>query len=506
MRSAGQISIQNLKGMTSLAFDVPKGGVYLLCGSNGVGKSSVLACMYRLGYSNAFPDFFRTSRVSDRLDSFEKTQIEYCTAGKAVTYVYAGQRWVPRPRKHVDVLSSFGFADVLYIGANASRIEPRPEDFKPNRVREATKFVSHHAANILDASKFEHLKVINVTTGTTSAFLLPITSTLERPVGKREYFSEKNFSLGELCVLKLLRSLEGCAPNSLLLIDEVELALHPTAQVRLLSVLEKIAAEKKLTVVVATHSVSLINAVDRKQLLQLLRDGDNVRCIAAPYHAAAIGAVTPAEDRRVDCVLAVEDDRAATIVKCIVDILLRDISVYERPSVQVIPIGPFDAVIKFVRNSAAIVPSSTRVFGLIDKDVETENKTAWEKNQNYEQLTLLKETQSRIRYLLWTPEVGIARRFSHDKNLHLSGLRSIFGNDNRVDFNRELLAQSCSASGGAQRKLSKKWLDEFVTSIASIKAESSTIVEQKLLSYFAQAECSADVNALKQLLMPLLRS
>lgn len=503
MQSAGRISIRNLKGMAKLDFDVPKGGVYLLCGSNGVGKSSVLACMYRLGFSNAFPDFFRTSRVSERLDSFVKTEIDYIADGKSVKYIYGGQRWVPQPRKNALVLQKFGFPTVFYMGANASRIEPRQEDFKPNRVRDASKFIRDNAAHILDAQKFINLKVINVTRGTTNAFLLPIGPATATPANQT-YFSEKNFSLGELCVLKLLRSLEGCSKDSLLLIDEVELALHPTAQVRLLSVLEAISKEKHLTVIVATHSVSLINAVDRKQLLQLLRDGDAIHCVAGPYHAAAIGAVTPAEDRRVDCVLAVEDDRAATIVMAIVDAVTQPLPAYQRPAVQVIPIGPFDSVIKFVRNSAAIVPTSTRVFGLIDKDVEAENKSAWVKNENYEQLQLLKATKERIRYLPWTPEVGIALRFSNDKTVHLAKLRQLFGNDMRVDFDDSALVEVCSATGSKQRKLAKKWLEQFISLTASVRAEPHVVVGQKILGYFANAEWQANDHNLKNLLMPLI--
>jgi ABC-type branched-subunit amino acid transport system ATPase component len=506
MQLAGQISIKHLKGMSDLEFDVPKGGVYLLCGSNGVGKSSVLACMYRLGFSNAFPDFFRTSQVSERLDSFDKTEIYYSAAGKSVKYVYGGQRWVPQPRKNAEVLDAFGFSSVLYIGANASRIEPRAEDFKPNRVRAASAFIATNAAHILDAQKFENLKVINVTRGTTNAFLLPVASIPPKTAAQQSYFSEKNFSLGELCVLKLLRSLEGCSQNSLLLIDEVELALHPMAQVRLLSVLEGIASKKKLTVVVATHSVSLINSVNRKQLLQLLREGDAIRCVAGPYHAAAIGAVTPAADRLVDCVLAVEDDRAATIVRTLVEQLTRSLPTYQRPAVQILPIGAFDSVIKFVRNSAAIVPSSTRVFGLIDKDVETENKAAWTKNENYEQLSLLQATKDRIRYLPWTPEVGIALQFSTDKSHHRSNLRGLFGNDMRVDFDGTALANVAASSGSTQRKLAKKWLDELVDTIAALRAEAAVIVEQKILTYFANAEWMASEGTYKALLMPLVGS
>jgi hypothetical protein len=203
-------------------------------------------------------------------------------------------------------------------------------------------------------------------------------------------------------------------------------------------------------------------------------------------------------------VLAVEDDRAATIVRTLLDQIALSLPPYQRPAIQTIPIGTFDSVIKFVRNSSAIVPSTTGVYGLIDKDVEAENKVAWTTNENYDQLNALKATKDRVRYLPWTPEVGIALRFSSDTTLHRAKLRELFGNDTRIDLDEVALAAVVGASGGPQRKQAKKWLDQLVDSIVVLRAEVSPIVEQRVLSYFANAEWTADSAQFKALLMPLI--
>ena len=48
---------------------------------------------------------------------------------------------------------------------------------------------------------------------------------------KNQYYSEKNFSFGEILILNLLIGLKSMQSNSLLLIDEFELALHPKVQI-----------------------------------------------------------------------------------------------------------------------------------------------------------------------------------------------------------------------------------------------------------------------------------
>lgn len=63
---------------------------------------------------------------------------------------------------------------------------------------------------------------------------------------KNNYYSEQNFSLGERLLLNSLDFIEKIKERSLLLIDEVELALHPIAQIKFYDYLTKIAKEKKI--------------------------------------------------------------------------------------------------------------------------------------------------------------------------------------------------------------------------------------------------------------------
>lgn len=257
-----KVVIQNVKQIDQLEFDIPPPGVHIISGTNGSGKSCLLTCLLRIGRPNAFQNFFLTSRMSDALDGFDGAKITYSVNNNAVTYAYTPERWSPRPKKNSKLLKSFGYPSVIYAAANAERIEPRAEDFKPKYVRDASDSIKTAAKLILGDEKFDHLKIVNVRRGVgAEAYLMPDSRGTHK---KTAYYSEKNFSLGEICVLKLLRQLDTCPHHSLVLIDELELALHPRAQIGLLRYLEEISAEKNLTVIFSTHSANLIKTAKRE--------------------------------------------------------------------------------------------------------------------------------------------------------------------------------------------------------------------------------------------------
>ena len=58
------------------------------------------------------------------------------------------------------------------------------------------------------------------------------------------------------------------------MIDEIEIALHPKAQINLLRKLKDIAAQKNLTIIFSTHSSTLIKSSDRSKILYLEQIGN----------------------------------------------------------------------------------------------------------------------------------------------------------------------------------------------------------------------------------------
>ncbi len=79
-------------------------------------------------------------------------------------------------------------------------------------------------------------------------------------------YSEAFAGSGETAVVKLVHDLNGVENNSLVLLDEPETSLHPGAQKKLISYLLKIIKQKKLQVVISTHSPDIIENMPKESI------------------------------------------------------------------------------------------------------------------------------------------------------------------------------------------------------------------------------------------------
>lgn len=502
------IEIENLKHITYLHFELPEPGVFLLCGANGIGKSSLLACLLRIGDPNAFSQFFRTSSVSQQLNQAEGARITYRTGARSVTYSYGGQRWAPKPKSEASLLGSMGYPTVIYVGANAARIEPRQEDFRPQRVREVEPVLRDAAIGIL-GQKFRDLKKINVRRGTGfEAFLLLDHVRIQANRSQRNYyFSEKNFSLGELCVLKLLRQLHSCPPGSLVLIDELELALHPVAQVALYRHLEQLARTMNLTALFSTHSVSLIRTVQQSHLLLLEQQAEGIACIRGAYPAHAVGMMATEVDQAPDRAFFVEDEFAKQIVEAATHKLVSThLGDNLTPSIAIQPIGGFQNVLQFLESAPSLLPSTTRYFALLDQDVQTESIAAARTNGNHSFLDRLDRLRPRIRFLPWTPEVGIVARVARDPARAEQSIGS-FVQDRRPLLHGIDWEGIARTAGGEQRRSAKQAVADVVSRLRTHKGITQREATRWVAQWFANAELedASSRAALISSLMPLIR-
>ncbi|AFI67528.1 ATP-dependent nuclease [Burkholderia pseudomallei] len=497
------IEINNLKHIHTLAFEVPPPGVHLLSGSNGAGKTSVLACLRRIGHPNAFAQHFRPSQISDALDSFDGAEIVYTVNGRRVTYAYAGERWVPRPRSANRLLQNFGYPTVVYVGATADRITPRPEDFRPARIRPAPQVLRDAANEILETNKFDALKVINLTPGGGNpAFVL---QTKAPPQAK--YVSERNLSLGELCVMKLIRSLLTCANNSLILIDELELALHPRAQIGLLRYLQTIAQDKQLTIIFSTHSVSLLKRVPRDRIIFLEADDGNVSAIKGCFPTYALGNIAYDEERGPDLVIYVEDEAALYATEALTQLAIghrfrNDESLF--PTVHVIPIGPFMSVVRFLDRSRALLPISCTSVALLDRDVKDETIANWEAERNHVALAEFQRHEQTIDYLPWTPEVAFVDFLRNHRQTALRLIQQYFHNVH-LNYGNADIGDIPAAAGSEQRNRCKTAFRNVVARIAgALPNDSEADVRKALIRLFAQWYWDNERAAVLQLVGPHL--
>jgi len=85
------------------------------------------------------------------------------------------------------------------------------------------------------------------------------------------YCSSFNLGSGEDIIINLLYQLQQCPEGSLIVIEEIELGLHPEALISLARHLQEITKKKKLQVIVSTHSTYFIDSVPREARILIQR-------------------------------------------------------------------------------------------------------------------------------------------------------------------------------------------------------------------------------------------
>ena len=440
----------NLKHIKKLEFEIPRPGAYLLTGSNGSGKTSLLTCLSRLTNSNAFQQGFRSS-AHKSLDSHRGASVQYNIGTDVVTYTYVEERWAPLPRKNSGLLLKAGYPQVRYIAADAQRVQPQQQEFAPRSVRPVPQELKDSLNDIFSTEKFAELSYININRGGQhKAYLIRQPQKSGGPV----YYSEKNFSLGELCVLKLLLALRDIPENSLLLIDELELALHPRAQIKVFNHLRKLGKEKNLTIIFSTHSISLIKSVPRKILLFLQNQSGIISCIRGCYPTFALGQISSGEEVAPDTIIWVEDDSAQKCVLAMITSYKRNLQTpVPWPTVIVSPLGGFRQILDFLDRNAQILPSSTKSIALLDEDVKSESLEKAKQRSDHDLQALFQRLEANIEYLSWTPEVEFVRLISAS-DFDLNSLKEFFG-DQRISLPDNWLQAPSSEAGSSIRKAAK---------------------------------------------------
>ena len=499
------IKIRNLKSIESLDFKIPSPGVHLLAGSNGAGKTTLLACLRRIRQSNSFQIHFQTSLKSKKLDSFIHAEVTYILDERSVAYAYAGERWVPRPRSASNLVEEFGYPEVLYVGATASRLTPRPEDFLPSRMRPAHSSIVKAANEIFDTNRFSELKTINLTTGNKNqAFVLVVRSAGQQRIN---YVSEKNLSLGELCVLKLLRELNDCHNGTLVLIDELELALHPRAQVGLIGYLETLAREKALTVIVSTHSVTLLKNAPRRKITFLDKREGRTEVLTGCFPAFALGSIALSEERTPDAVIYVEDESARYVTESLINLCISDQFASTQgifPTIRVLPVGGFKDVVRFYDRNRAVLPSHVKQWVLLDKDVEDESVSIIDSSSDNPLRDVFHRSASVLRYLPWSPEVGMMGFLANQRSNVQQELRRKYLNA-QILLTPAMVSITSTGPGSALRSESKRLLREI---IQQIHDQSTNVTKESITDFlftlFAQWFFTTNRPQAMQLFGPMI--
>jgi len=96
-------------------------------------------------------------------------------------------------------------------------------------------------------------------------------------------YSEAFAGSGEFAVINMVNKIERATDNSLILIDEPEVSLHPEAQRKFLEYLIDKIINNKHQIVIATHSIELIKNLPPSSIKLIKLNGENKAVIERQY-------------------------------------------------------------------------------------------------------------------------------------------------------------------------------------------------------------------------------
>lgn len=490
------VSIANLKSINILRFEIPLKGAFVLTGANGCGKTSLLTVLHRMGAPNAFQLGLPAGRMATGIDGISEAAIKYEVNGKPVTYRYSQSRWSATPRSNSHLVRD-AFKEVLFLKADASRVEPTQDELKGLKKQPADQQLRDFMNTVFDTEKFSNLHRINLRGRGLIAHLVDKTKPEDK---KKSWYSEKTFSLGELCVMRLAQKLLAMKNGGLYIVDEFEMALHPAAQIRLFKEIEKLANEAPCTVLVSTHSSSLIKSVGKKNIIYLENDGGEVTVHRNVYPTYALQHLALDEENSPDRLVFVEDVSAK---QCVDEMWKQHLAANQAngnrslPTVQTAVIGGYREVLRFLERSKSFVPALTRRMAALDADSQEACLPPAVAGQQPPELTVPQEMyrsqKGQIEFLPWTPEVGFCDLLANNVPKHKQGIQDFTGTAN-LQIPLALAKAHIGMEGKPQRDECKRTVHAIATQVADKMAWSHERAHESLMGYLVHEWFNADKN------------
>lgn len=507
-----KIKLRNIKGIKEMDFPFPeRKGVYVLTGANGSGKTSLLVALCRLGDKMAFTHFkANTNRTGSlQIDTYKDSSITYCIDTEEVKYLRKGTRWVPNPRTNSNLIAKFPFTNTLFMSTTGGRF------FSQELLNTNQATFNAVAPNMIDSmndilgtTKFNNLKFITVKNKRGRQRQLHRSNKLYVIKDNNNvFYSEQNFSLGEKLLLNILDLLQNIAPKTLLLIDEVELALHPIAQIKFYDFLKHQADTKNLAVVISTHSSSLIKHANNRLFLEK-DDNGIVSVLENCYPSYILRSVSAIEDRCPDFIFFVEDEMAFEYLQSVMQKFLNDI--HRILDCKIILAGTYDQVIRITQSFPALSIEKRKVQAFLDKDAEEafnelEAKGSDRTEAENKKFDLFRNNRENITYLSITPELGVWQWIEENPSEFQIFFDQAFGTQsfNITDIISQTTSEESRNRNGNLRHWAKGCFKNFAekVNLANPTIKKEDVVKCMIKCY---VEYTYDLNSLKSILLPIL--
>ena len=374
--------INKIKSINYLEIELPVDkGLYALTGQNGAGKSTVTTCASSAFFSMELKNYFGTTPDDSYIEfEYENNKKSYKKIFKE--YIYDKKR---NKRIKIDQyiwesqgkLNLKGFYEGSLIFGNRFRNTNyqnlrKLEQIEDNNLEIASDFIRENLGLILHNNKNFYEKLFKV-----DARIIGLNGHIFYYQIAEKKVSQFHMSTGENLLISILNSLnirnsdrQTLDTPCILLLDEIELALHPSSLKRLVFFLKDIANQFNYAVYFSTHSIELISAIKPDNIFFLERHADHSMELINPCYPAYATRMLYDYGTGYDYIILVEDDLAKEIVMR----LLRKNSLLGNKLVHILPCGGFSNVIHLAQEviSSNLVGKTAKIFIILDADVKSQ--------------------------------------------------------------------------------------------------------------------------------------
>ncbi len=280
-----KIRIRGIRSHVDTVIDI-ESPVTAFCGVNGSGKSTVLQLAAAAYQSHADARYyFSTFVLAGTLDqkSFQDdASVEFSYAAQStggavtnrtLTVSRSGSAWSGYDRQPK--------RSVKYVGTAFYTPHSDRNPYFKSLVQDATftsrlqtpfsELAAQWVSQIL-LCKYDVAQVNLMRKKFARSYTRIFSATREGGVG----YSESNMGTGEARLYALVWMIENTPERSLLLIEEPEASLHPSAQYELGRYLADVAQRRRLQFLMTTHSEYLMLAIPEKSRIYLKRESNNI--------------------------------------------------------------------------------------------------------------------------------------------------------------------------------------------------------------------------------------
>lgn len=374
--------IENLRNIEYLELKIPlKKGVYAITGENAIGKSTILNTLSKLVYQGALNAYFKN-------DGDEKSKITFKYKDLVNTWIKTPQQWQKEDEINGLITFSGAYEGSLIYGnrfSDANKDILKKLKKLENNISdlwvEADSFVIEKAGYILknDKSYYSDLKRLrNYNIAKAAGFKNILYARINN---HSNIIYQFKMSSGEFLIIGLLHYLNSRIEfyekkskkieTTLIFLDEIELALHPSAQKRLIDVLNEISNQNDFCIYFSTHSSQIINKIVPEKIYHIEKGiGSKKLNIINPCYPAYSSRQLYMEADGFDFIFLVEDELA----KYIVEEINKDLEINKNRLIYILPSGGWTNTLSMHKDltTSRAAGSNCKIISILDKDIENE--------------------------------------------------------------------------------------------------------------------------------------